>query len=232
MEGERCEVVLYSPHHDASLWGLGADGISAVIDLWTERTAVNSERPDVDHVLIFENRGAAVGATISHPHGQIYNYPHIPDRPRRRLQANWHPDLDPRDRLIAQRGTWIAWVPAAPVFPCEIAIAPRTQHRSLLDLDSTDRADLAILLGDVLARLDAHFESAAPYMMWLNQQPFSQRDQDRSLIEAAWFNIEIVSPWRATGVQRFIAAAEVACEEYFNPVIPEDLATALRSIDI
>jgi UDPglucose--hexose-1-phosphate uridylyltransferase len=230
MDGDRCEVVLYSPHHDASLSSLGTDGIAAVIELWTQRTAVNSQRPEVDYVLIFENRGAAVGATISHPHGQIYHYPHLPDRPRRRLEAKWHPDPDAGERLITEHGVWMAWVPAAPVFPCEIAIAPRTQHRSLLDLSVSDRADLAMVLGEVLSRLDAHFGTAAPYMMWLNQQPFSQRDEYRSLIDAAWFNIEIVSPWRATGVPRFIAAAEVACEEYFNPVIPEDLAAALRLI--
>jgi UDPglucose--hexose-1-phosphate uridylyltransferase len=43
-------------------------------------------------------------------------------------------------------------------------------------------------------------------------------------------NVEIVSPWRSAGTARFIAAAEVACEEYFNPVIPEVLAEQLRSI--
>jgi UDPglucose--hexose-1-phosphate uridylyltransferase len=232
MDGERCEVVLYSPLHEASLASLGTEGVRAVIDLWTQRTAVNSVREDVDHILIFENRGAEVGATISHPHGQIYHYPHIPDRPRKRLAAGWVPDTDPGARLVTERDTWTAWVPTAPVYPCQIAIAPRTQLRSLLDLGPDDRNELAAVLGEVLARLDAHFETAAPYMMWLNQQPFSQRDHDRSLIDAAWFNIEIVSPWRATDVQRYIAAAEVACEEYFNPVVPEDLAQALRAVSI
>ena len=60
-------------------------------------------------------------------------------------------------------------------------------------------------------------------MMWLNQRPTVGDGYDD-----AWFNIEIVSPWRAAGVQRFIAAAEVASEEYFNPVVPEDIAASLR----
>jgi UDPglucose--hexose-1-phosphate uridylyltransferase len=49
-----------------------------VVDLWTERTAALGAAPDVDYVLIFENRGPAVGATITHPHGQIYAFDHVP----------------------------------------------------------------------------------------------------------------------------------------------------------
>jgi len=240
MGEDRCEVVLYSPDHEASLRSLGATGISKVIDMWTERTAVNAARDDVACVVIFENRGAEVGATISHPHGQIYSYPHIPDRPRRRLQGAWVPDLSGGERSIFSGRFWEVWIPEAPVFPVEIAIAPRQQRRSLMDLQSEERFELAEVLADVLARLDRHFGArfddemadhlTTPYMMWVNQQPFSTAPEDRSLIEASWLNFEIVSPWRAPGVQRYIAAAEVACQEYFNPVIPEELAASLRSI--
>ena len=62
-------------------------------------------------------------------------------------------------------------------------------------------------------------------MMWLNQVPTDGGDWPD-----AWFHIEIVSPWRRAGTARFIAAAEVACEEYFNPVIPEVLAEDLRAL--
>jgi UDPglucose--hexose-1-phosphate uridylyltransferase len=61
--------------------------------------------------------------------------------------------------------------------------------------------------------------------MWLNQRPTVRDGHDD-----AWFNIEIVSPWRSAGVARFIAAAEVACQEYFNPIVPEDLAARLRAL--
>ena len=242
MGEDRCEVVLYSPDHEASLRSLGATGISKVIDMWTERTAVNAARDDVACVVIFENRGSEVGATISHPHGQIYSYPHIPDRPRRRLQGAWVPDLSGGDRTIFSGRLWEAWIPEAPVFPVEIAIAPRLQRRSLMDLKAEERFELAEVLADVLDRLNRHFGTNSdgtrsghlhtPYMMWLNQQPFSPAPEDQALVEASWLNLEIVSPWRAPGVQRYIAAAEVACQEYFNPVVPEELAAALRSIAI
>jgi hypothetical protein len=66
-----------------------------------------------------------------------------------------------------------------------------------------------------------------PYMMWLMQRPTTPT---AALDHPdAWMQIEIVSPWRARGVPRFIAAAEVACTEFFNPVSPEELADRLRA---
>lgn len=226
MEGDRCEVVLYTSDHDASFWSLGVGGARRVIDLWAERTAALGGRDDVDHVLVFENRGPEVGATIAHPHGQIYAYDHVPARQRRRLDAGWTPDCDPGDRLVVDTGSWSAWVPYAPTFPLSIEIAPTRRLADLPTMADDDRDDLAAILVDVLSRLDRLFDAATPYMMWLNQRP-SIADGD----DDAWFNIEIVSPWRAAGVLRFIAAAEVASDEFFNPVIPEDIATRLRELD-
>ena len=81
----RAEVVLFSPDHDASLGGLGPAGVRRVVDLWAERTAALGARDDVAYVLVFENRGAEVGATIPHPHGQIYAFGEVPPVPAREL---------------------------------------------------------------------------------------------------------------------------------------------------
>jgi UDPglucose--hexose-1-phosphate uridylyltransferase len=224
MGDDRCEVVLYTPDHHATLWSLGAEGVRTVIDLWADRTAALGTRPDVAFVLVFENRGADVGATISHPHGQIYAYDHVPERAARRLAAGWRPEREPGDRLIAHHGVWQCSVPEAPVYPLEVSIAPTTPLGDLPSADDTVRDGLAVALVDMLQRLDQLFHRPLPYMMWLNQRPFDTSHAD------AWFNIEIVSPWRAAGVQRFIAAAEVAGGEYFNPVVPEELALRLRSL--
>ena len=79
----------------------------------------------------------------------------------------------------------------------------------------------------MFSRLDRLYDQPLPYMMWLMQRPTTSAAATD--FEDAWFQIEIVSPWRRAGVARFIAAAEVSCEEYFNPVIPEELAERLRS---
>lgn len=224
MDGDRCEVVLYTARHDATFASLGSGGARQVIDLWAERTARLGARDDVEYVLIFENRGAEVGATISHPHGQIYAYDHVPRRQATRLESGWTPDDRPGERSIAAGDQWHAWVPHAPVFPISVDIAPRDRIADLSTMSDADRGEFAALLVDVLGRLDRLYDMPLPYMMWLNQQPSAGEWGD------AWFNVEIVSPWRAAGVPRFIAAAEVAGEEYFNPVVPEELAERLRDL--
>jgi UDPglucose--hexose-1-phosphate uridylyltransferase len=225
MGGHRCEVVLYTSEHDATFWSLGVDGIRKVIDLWADRTTALGARDDVEFVLVFENRGAVVGATIAHPHGQIYAYDHVPDRPSRRLAAVWHPEADPGDRAVATVDGWTTYVPWAPVFPVELQIAPIERVPDLPTLGDAGRDDMAHMLVDVFERLDRLYERPLPYMMWLNQRPTTATGYDD-----AWFNIELVSPWRAPGVLRFIAAAEVASNEYFNPVDPADLASRLRAL--
>jgi UDPglucose--hexose-1-phosphate uridylyltransferase len=228
MHPDRCEVVLYTSEHDATFSSLGVAGARKVIDLWTARFGELGARDDVDYVLIFENRGPEVGATIAHPHGQIYAYDHVPERQRRLLAAGWAPELDADERFVVDHGGdtgWLAWVPVASTFPVALTLAPKVRVPDIASLDEAGRTDLATILVDVLARLDRLYAMPLPYMMWLNQRPTDGVDHPE-----AWFNIEIVSPWRRAGTSRFIAAAEVACNEYFNPVIPEVVAERLRDL--
>lgn len=219
----RCEVVLYTPTHDATFHSLGIDGAARVVDLWAARTAALRALDGVEFVLVFENRGREVGATIDHPHGQIYAYDHVPSRPARRFAAQWRPDLDTTDRLVCERDGWRVVTQFAPVFPVSLSIAPVERAPDLVALSTAQRRGLAAVLVDVSARLDAVFDRPLPTMTWVNQAPVGAWPEP-------WLDIEIVSPWRAEGVPRHIAAAEVACEEYFNPLDPADVAARLRSL--
>ena len=69
---DRCEVVLYSPEHDATFWSMPLDQATAVVDLWAERTAALGARPDISYVLIGENRSPVVGATIDKSERVVY----------------------------------------------------------------------------------------------------------------------------------------------------------------
>jgi UDPglucose--hexose-1-phosphate uridylyltransferase len=224
MDGDRCEVILYSPDHDASFSSLGSEGIARVIELWIERTETLGARSDVEFVLVFENRGASIGATISHPHGQIYAYDHVPARSARLLGPNgWRPSYDAALE-IARNDTMVAAVPRAPIHPIAITVAPTSRVGRLGELDAASRRDLASILADVLDRVDRLHGEATPYMLWVNQRPFAPGFDD------AWLNVEIVSPWRAPNLPRYIAAAEIGAGEYFNPVVPEVLAERLVAL--
>lgn len=229
MPDERCEVVLYSSDHDARLATLGEANMHELVDVWTQRTSELGARDDVDFVLIFENSGREVGATIDHPHGQIYAFDHVPDRPRRRLAAGWKPDST-GDRVITEHAGWVATVPYSSAYPLAVEIAPVERIADLPSVNASQRRAFGEILQDVLRRIEKLHDGPTPTMMWFNQAPSVRGARNREIegLADAWFNAEIVSPWRAPKVMRYIAAAEVATSEYFIPVVPEDLALRLR----
>ncbi len=221
----RCEVVLYTPEHDQTFWGLGVDGARLVVDLWAERTRVLGARPDVDYVLVFENRGPQVGATIAHPHGQIYAYDRIPPVPLRALvDGVLRPEAVDERFVVARRGDWLAWVPEAAGWPYEVRISSTTAVPDLVD-DRCDRDGLAAVLVDVLARLDQRFDEPMPYMLWIHQRPTDGGDWPEARVV-----VTIASQLRAPGTPRFVAAAELGGGILFNPVDPADAAEALRNL--
>jgi UDPglucose--hexose-1-phosphate uridylyltransferase len=222
MPGDRCEVILYTPQHDATFWSLGTEGAARVVDLWAERSAELGAREEIAYVLVFENRGAAVGATIPHPHGQIYAFDTVPELPRRELERGEQLGSS-GTRLVAETPGWQAFVPEAPMFPYALRLVPAERVPDLPSLDRAGRQSLAALLVDVLARLDRLFEAETPYMLWIHQRPF-----DGGAWPQARLHVEIVTPWRAAGVMRYVAAGELGSGVYFDPVDPEAAAQALR----
>lgn len=217
----RCEVLLYSPLHDATLATLAPASARRLVDLWTERTAHFARRGDVGTLMIFENRGADVGATIDHPHGQLYAFDHVPHRSRERL--SWLPPREPALRLASEHG-WHVAVPAASQYPVALEIWPNDRAADLTELSGAQLDGLAVVLQRTMRVLDGLYDRPLPYMMWFNQRDFSSSDADN------WLHVEIVSPWRDADVMRYIAGVEVSTGEFFNPVVPEELATRLRQM--
>jgi UDPglucose--hexose-1-phosphate uridylyltransferase len=221
----RAEVVLYTPDHDATFASLGVDGAREVVDLWAKRTRALGNRPDTAYVLVFENRGAEVGATIPHPHGQIYAFAEVPEIPARELRGG---DCevcrgDPGDRIVAHIGAWRASVPLAATWPFEMLLAPVDHLPDLPSLEGAARADLAGLLVDVLGRLDRLFAAPMPYMLWFHQRP-----TDGGTWPAAHVHAHVAPLYRAPDTPRFVAAGELGSGVHFNPVEPDRAADELR----
>lgn len=229
----RAEVVLYTSTHEATFWSLGVAGARRVVDLWAERTTALGRRDDVDYVLIFENRGPEVGATISHPHGQIYGFDAVPPNPRRELDraddAAFATDATgPGDeRLVAAAGGWRAWVPWAASWPYELVVAPVERVPDLPSLDPAGRDGLATTLVDALGRLDAVFDQPMPYMLWFHQRP-----TDGGEWPSAWLHAHIAPLHRSAGTPRFVAAGELGSGVTFNPIDPVAAAAMLRAAEV
>jgi UDPglucose--hexose-1-phosphate uridylyltransferase len=228
MPDDRCEIVLYTAEHDATFWSLGVDGARRVVDVWAERTAALGARPDVAYALVFENRGAEVGATIPHPHGQIYAFDHVPPAPREELlRATAGPCplcVEPPDELVvATSGTWRAHVPAAAGWPYELLVAPADHLPDLPGTGADARHALAAVLVDVLGRLDRLFRAPMPYMLWMHQRP-----TDGAQWRGAHLHLHVAPFLRAPGTPRYVAAGELGSGVHFNPVPPERAAADLR----
>jgi UDPglucose--hexose-1-phosphate uridylyltransferase len=228
------EILLYTPRHDASFADLDAVEARRVVDLWAERSAALGSLSDVAYVLVFENRGAEVGATISHPHGQVYAFADVPPRPLRELRegdagAALGPDASGTRLVATADGGWRAWVPAAPAWPFELVVAPERQLPDLPSLSDVERDGLGRLLVDLVARLDRLFAhtprtaAAMPYMLWFHQRPFDDGEWP-----SAWLHAHLAPLLRDAGTARFVAAGELGSGVWFNPVDPDDAARRLR----
>jgi UDPglucose--hexose-1-phosphate uridylyltransferase len=218
------EVVLYTPDHHATFASLGVEHARRVVDLWAERTEALLARDEIEYVLVFENRGIEVGATIDHPHGQIYAFPFLPPVPRREADvadAFGCPlcrvvpaEADDGARAVHDGGEWLAWVPFASGYPFGLLVAPRAHVGTLPELDGRARDGLAAALVDVLARYDRLFDRPFPYMLWIHP--------------GVHLHIHLTPPLRSRDVPRFVAGAELGSGTLGNPVAPEDAAAALR----
>lgn len=218
------EIVLYSPDHNASLASLGPEHVRRGIDLWVERTEQLLSRPEIEYVLVFENRGAEVGATISHPHGQIYAFPFIPPVAAREaavadefgcpLCVEVNTGLRDGARLVTVNDSFLAFTRFAAGWPFELLIAPRDHLQDLSVLDEQERFDLANILGETLARYDRLFDMPLPYMLWLHP--------------GVHLHFHVVTTRRQAKTMRFIAAGELGSGVMFNPVLPEEAALQLR----
>lgn len=222
----RAEVVLYSPRHDVAMWELGVDGVRRVVDLWADRTQALGRRDDVSYVLCFENRGVEVGATIPHPHGQVFGFDEVPPAAAVELGGATCTlcTAPSAEHVVTSVGGCAAWVPAAATWPYELRIAPEAHLPDLLAADTSSRTALATVLVDVLERLDRLFASPMPYMLWLHQRP-----TDGGAWPTAHVHLHVAPLLRSPGVPRFVAAGELGSGVHFNPVDPADAAEALRS---
>jgi len=231
LPADRCEVVLYSPDHDATFWSIETDQAVRVVGLWAARTVALGARPDVAYVLIGENRGPTVGATIAHPHGQIYAYDAVPEAPRAELAQPGCCvcDEEPGERLVVDAGGWRAWVPWAAVHPYEVRIAPVEHLPDLPSLDARLRRGLAEVLAEVLARLD-HLWPTAPDRLMPSMLWFHQRPTDGAPWPSAHVHAHVAVPMRSPGVPRFVAAMELGSGRFVNPVSPERAAAELREV--
>ncbi|MFJ9664564.1 galactose-1-phosphate uridylyltransferase [Streptomyces sp. NPDC101219] len=245
----RCEVVCFTSDHDASFADLSERQARLVLDAWTDRTAELSHLAAVRQVFCFENRGAEIGVTLQHPHGQIYAYPFTTPRTDLMLrQVAAHKrtsggenlfDVVLRRELAGERVAlegdhWAAFVPYAAHWPYEVHLYPKRRVPDLLALDEAARAEFPRVYLELLKRFDRIFgeaEPPTPYIAAWHQAPFGGlEDHDGITRDDFALHLELFTVRRTSGKLKFLAGSESGMNVFINDVPPERAAQRLREV--
>lgn len=222
-----CEVVVYTDDPDASMGTLANDRRVLLLEALADRCRHHLEQ-GARFVLPFENRGAEVGATLHHPHGQIYAFPFVPAPQAAAARAYaegydlsrerdaWGEVALVRDRLHAS-----SFVPPFARFPYECWIAPKTRRAGLGQLTAAELEDVATLIGDCAQRYDRMFGRPTPYMMALHGAPAGAEARFH-------FTVQFYPLLRSPDRIKFLAGVEQSTGVFTVDVTPEAAARALR----
>ncbi|MFF2201588.1 galactose-1-phosphate uridylyltransferase [Streptomyces sp. NPDC058145] len=245
----RCEVVCFTSDHDASFAGLTEDQAGLVLDAWTDRTSELSHLPSVEQVFCFENRGAEIGVTLQHPHGQVYAYPFTTPRTALMLRSlaahkeatggqNLFDDVLARElageRVVLEGEHWAAFVPHAAHWPYEVHLYPKRRVPDLLALDEEARTEFPQIYLELLKRFDRIFgegETPTPYIAAWHQAPFGALEEfDGVTRDDFALHLELFTIRRTSGKLKFLAGSESGMNVFINDVPPETAAERLREV--
>jgi UDPglucose--hexose-1-phosphate uridylyltransferase len=231
-------VICFSPDHGKSLPQLALPAIRRVIDTWCEQSAELGAR--YRWVQIFENKGAVMGCSNPHPHGQVWATSFLPglpaaeDRQQRAYLAEHGRalllDVAEREaaageRVVVATEHWLAVVPYWAAWPFETLLLPRFPVRRLEDLDEVRRSDLALALKRLTTRYDNLFQTSFPYSMGWHGAPYSPGDDSAWQLHAHFFPPLL----RSASVRKFMVGFEMLAESQ-RDLTPEQAAARLRAV--
>jgi UDPglucose--hexose-1-phosphate uridylyltransferase len=232
-----CEVVVYSARHQGALGSMPLARVRNLLRVWRDRYLELGSRPDVKYVLVFENRGQAVGVTLHHPHGQVYAFPFVPPVAERELRAfrahrrrtgrcllcdSLRQERADGRRLLIAGERFVAWVPFHARYPYEAWIAPAAHQVSMAEWTAADEEDLGAVLKGLLSAYDALFHKPFPYVMVVHQAPTGGGEHDCHI------HFEFYPPLRTETRLKFLAGSEQGAGTFINDALPEETAAELR----
>ena len=241
-----CDVVLYNPNHTMRPSELTPEQWRKVIDLWTSRTAELASTDGVQHMMIFENTGVAIGVTMPHPHGQIYAFPFIPplvqteiDAGRLHFQKTFHclycelleRERSDRTRVVVENDSFTAFVPFAARFPSEIQIYARRHVQGLAGMTEAERDDLSSMLSIVRKKYDNLYTDLEPKDNVLPLMMIVRLPPTRGDHPYFHFHIEFLPLQRSQKKLKYLASVETAGGTYLADTRPEERAEALRKAE-
>ncbi len=237
-EAGHCRVYCLSERHDLTLGLMTPAEVLPMVELWIEQYRALGAMPGIRHVQIFENRGAMMGCSNPHPHGQIWASACVPDlvqaegdrqaayeasQGRGLLLDYLARELAHGERIVFTNESFIALVPFWATWPFETLIAPRAPLTDVGQLSSAQQRDFAAALQEMSVRFDNLFNVPFPCTMGLHQRPTDGGDHGH------WhFHVHYYPPLlRSAQVRKFMAGYEMLAMAQ-RDMTPEQAAARLR----
>ena len=232
-------VVCYSPRHNVALAEVETREVEELVRVWQAQYVELGARPEVRHVLIFENKGEAVGVSNPHPHGQIYatnfvfktvetearaSQRHLAETGRVLFWDILEAERADGRRIICENETAIAFMPYFARYAYEVFVAPKETHPDVASLSDAERRDFADVLRRVLVKLDNLWRIPFPYVMPLHQAP-----TDGGGSSGFHFHIEFHPPLRRPNLLKYLAGPEIGGGNFLSDTAPEEKAAELRA---
>ena len=232
-------VVCYSPLHNMTLAQLDPGQIDHLLAVWQEQFTELASRPEVNHVLVFENKGEVVGVSNPHPHCQIYatNFVfkfietetragerYVAETGRVLFQDILAAERSDGRRILYENDSAIAFVPYFGRYAYEAFVAPKATRPGLSGLSDAERSDLAKALRSLLVMYDNLWNMPFPYVMTLHQAP-----TDGSEYRGFHFHIEFHPPLRKPNLLKYLAGPEIGGGNFLSDTSPEEKAAELKS---
>lgn len=235
-----CRVLCFDPRHDLTLATMPVEAIRRVVDVWAEQERELASREHIRYVEIFENRGAMMGASNPHPHGQIWATEHIPNEPAAELLSqaehftqHGRPllldylamELKLKERIVAENDSWVALVPFWAVWPFETLLLPRAHVGTINQLDAKQRDGLAAILKVVTSGYNKVFSAPFPYSMGFHGAPSDGADHPEWQLHAHFYPPLL----RSATIRKFMVGFELLGSPQ-RDITPESAAETLRRV--
>ena len=235
-----CRVLCFHPNHSLTLARMDVADITRVVDEWIQQARELGGAKDYSYVQIFENRGAMMGASNPHPHGQIWATEHVPDEPAREARQQFHYlaqhgscllcdyqkiELQKRDRLVCENEYFVALVPFWAVWPFEILLLSRSHVATFQSFRHEHTNALADILKQITLRYDNLFNTSFPYTMGFHPQPCDGKDYPEWHFHAHFYPPLL----RSASVRKFMVGFEMLGMPQ-RDMTPESAAERLRNV--
>ncbi len=232
-------VLCYTPTHNLTLAELGIDEMVTLLGAWQEQYMELGNHPEINHVLIFENKGDVVGVSNPHPHCQIYatnfiykyietesrvSQAYYTEKNRILFQDIIAAEQQGGRRIISENDSAIGFVPYFARYAYEVYVAPKTTVQSLGELSERERIDFARVLKTILVKYDNLWQMPFPYVMVLHQAP-----TDGGEYSGFHFHIEFHPPLRMPNLLKYLAGPEIGGGNFLSDTSPEEKAAELRN---